>query len=193
MSLRMTMQSSSEMRERARKARDDIPEELHTKYSLRICHRFLHSGLFFRAKNIACYLRSRGEVDTSLIFERAWRAKKRIFVPIVENHRKMRFVKIERNTRLERNQFGIWEPVFGTEISPEKRDVVVTPLVVFDEKWNRIGMGGGYFDRYFSFLKSKRQWFRPKLVGFAFECQKVEKIRTNPWDIRLYRVFTESE
>ncbi len=188
----MTMQSSQELRDRGNNARDNIPEELHAKYSLNICHRFLHSGLFFRAKNIACYLPSGSEVDTSLIFERAWQAKKRVFVPVVKKRHKMRFVQIERNTRLERNQYGIWEPVSGNEISAAKLDVVVTPLVVFDEKLNRIGMGGGYFDRYFSFLKCDRQWFRPKLVGFAFECQKVEKIGPNPWDIRLYRVLTES-
>ena len=187
----MTMQSNQELRERGKEARNNIPEELHSKYSLNICHRFLHSGLFFRAKNIACYLSSESEVDTSLIFERAWQAKKRIFVPIVEKRCTMRFVQIKRNTRLERNQYGIWEPVSGNETSPAELDVVVTPLVVFDEKMNRIGMGGGYFDRYFSFLKCNRQWLRPKLVGLAFECQKVEKIVPNHWDIPLYRVLTE--
>jgi 5-formyltetrahydrofolate cyclo-ligase len=188
----MTMQSNQELRNRGKKARNNIPEELHAKYSLHICHRFLNSGLFFRAKNIACYLSSENEVDTSLIFERAWKAKKRVYVPIIEKHRQMRFVQIKRNTRLERNHFGIWEPVSGTDISSTELDVVVTPLVTFDEKLNRIGMGGGYFDRYFSFLKSNQQWLKPKLVGFAFECQKVEQIGSNPWDIRLYRVITES-
>ena len=189
----MTKQSNQELRDRGKKARNNIPEELHAKYSLNICHRFLNSGLFFRAKNIACYLSTANEVDTSLIFERAWKAKKRIFVPIVEKRSKMRFVQIKRNTRLERNQNGIWEPVSGNGISRAELDVVVTPLVVFDRKLNRIGMGGGYFDRYFSFLKCNRKWFRPKLVGFAFECQKVEQIGPNPWDIRLYRVITESK
>ena len=189
----MTIQSSMELRQQGKNARDDIPDELHAKYSLSICRRFLGSGLFFRAKNIACYLSSRGEVDTSLIFERAWQAKKHVFVPVVEMNGEMRFVKIKRNTRLERNQFGIWEPVSGNEISPEKLDVVITPLVAFDEKLNRIGMGGGYFDRCFSFLQRHRHWLKPKLVGFAFECQKVEKIGPNPWDIRLYRVFTECD
>jgi len=191
MSIRMTTHSSNELRERGQTARNEIPEELHSKYSLRICYRFLNSGLFFRAKNIACYLASRSEVDTSLIFERAWRAKKRIYVPIIEKHGQMRFVQIKRNTRLERNHFGIWEPVSGTDISSTELDVVVTPLVAFDEKLNRIGMGGGYFDRYFSFLKSNQQWLKPKLVGFAFECQKIEKIAPNHWDIPLYRVLTE--
>ena len=65
-------------------------------------------------------------------------------------------------------------------------DVVITPLVAFDEYGHRIGMGGGYFDRTFSFLGNRQSWFHPKLVGLAFACQKVEKIQPNPWDIRLF-------
>jgi 5-formyltetrahydrofolate cyclo-ligase len=52
-------------------------------------------------------------------------------------------------------------------------------------------MGGGYFDRCFHFLKHRRKWLRPKLLGIAFDCQKVEKIVSNPWDIPLYQVITE--
>ena len=52
-------------------------------------------------------------------------------------------------------------------------------------------MGGGYYDRTFTFLHERHGRFRPKLVGLAFECQRVEKIHTNPWDIALYRVITE--
>ena len=132
------------------------------------------------------------EVDTSLIFERAWRAGKSIFAPVVADKRQLRFVRVERATRLEKSRLGLWEPVSGAEISKKDLDTILTPLVVFDPHWHRIGMGGGYYDRAFSFLKHKRRWLRPKLVGLAFDCQKVEKILPNPWDIRLYRVFNES-
>ena len=188
----MTKHSTKQMRNRARQARHGIHENTHAKHSSSICRRFLNSALFFRGQNIACYLSTASEVDTSMILERAWRAEKRIFVPVIENQLEMRFVEIKRNTRLERNQFGIWEPHSGIEISPKQLDVVVTPLVAFDENMNRIGMGGGYFDRCFSFLQHRRQWLRPKLAGLAFECQKVEEICPNPWDIRLYHVFTET-
>jgi 5-formyltetrahydrofolate cyclo-ligase len=181
-----------QMRESGKRARHDIGDSNRAKYSSRICRHFLHSALFFRSKSIACYLAMSDEVDTSMIIERAWSAKKRVFVPQIENHMHMRFMEITRNTRLERNQFGIWEPHSGKAISPEKLDVVVTPLVVFDQSRNRIGTGGGYYDRCFSFLKQNRKWQRPKLAGVAFDCQEVEKISPNPWDIRLYRVFTET-
>lgn len=132
------------------------------------------------------------EVDTSMVFQRAWRAGKTVFSPVVGDDFSMRFVEITPSTRLEKNRFDLWEPAFGAEIRAERLDVVVTPVVVFDAQRHRIGMGGGYFDRAFSFLNTKKQNPRPKLAGFAFDCQKVEKITPNRWDIRLYRVFNES-
>jgi 5-formyltetrahydrofolate cyclo-ligase len=64
-------------------------------------------------------------------------------------------------------------------------------VVAFDARRHRVGMGSGYFDRCFAFLKHNRQWQRPKLIGVAFECQRVEKIVPNPWDVRLYKLVTE--
>ena len=187
----MTHVPTSHLRDHGNNARRNLDADLHAKYSHSICRRFLSSSLFFRSKTIACYLPFANEVDTSMIFERAWRARKPIFVPVVGDGHEMRFVRIERNTRLELNRFGIWEPVSGSPIAAKQLDVIATPLVAFDANLNRIGTGGGYFDRCFHFLRGHRKWSHPKLAGIAFECQRVEKILPKPWDIRLYRVFTE--
>jgi len=186
------LNSSQEFRRRGQSARAQLDADLHSQYSLSACTHFLRSSLFLNAQNLACYIATGHEVETSLVFERAWRMKKSVFAPVVINDCDMQFVRITRNTRLERNQFGIWEPVSGHHIEARKLDVVVTPLCVFDDARHRIGMGGGYYDRSFRFLRHRQHWFHPKLAGFAFECQKVEKITPNPWDIRLYRVFTET-
>ncbi len=132
------------------------------------------------------------EVDTLTIVERAWRANKRIFVPVLRKRGKMSFVELRPTTTLARSEFGLWEPVDGEEISPRDLDLVVTPTVAFDDECHRIGMGGGYFDRCFAFLRHRQRWLRPKLAGVAFASQKVEKISPNPWDIRLYRIFTDA-
>ena len=70
-------------------------------------------------------------------------------------------------------------------------DVVITPLVAFDGEMNRIGMGGGCFDRTFAFLKRRKVYLRPKLIGVAFACQQIEKVNANPWDIRLFQIITD--
>ena len=103
----------------------------------------------------------------------------------------MQFREIRPDSQLARNSFGLWEPVSGEIISPKELDVVVTPLVAFDSQYNRIGMGGGYFDRAFAFLRHRSSWLHPKLLGVAFSCQKFEEIAPNPYDVPLFRVITE--
>ncbi len=161
--------------------------------SRRIAERFLNSRYFMGSETIGCYVSTWDEVDTSAIIERAWRAKKRIFLPLTVAPRCLRFRETLPETELAMNRLGLWEPVSGTSIDASRLDVVVTPLVAFDRQRNRIGMGGGYFDRTFAFLGDRQHWLRPKLIGVAFECQKVRNIVPNPWDVPVFRVYTESD
>ena len=161
------------------------------KASDEICRRVVASREFFASSLVGCYLPMHDEVDTRAIIESAWRANKRIFVPILRNNREMLFCEICPETELQQNHFGVWEPTRGFLIAPQKLDIAITPTVAFDNDRNRIGMGGGYYDRCFSFLRHRTHWFRPKLIGVAFQCQEVENISPNPWDIRLYRVISD--
>ena len=159
--------------------------------SRRIAEQFLHSRYFLASNKIACYLSTWDEVDTSAIIERAWSAKKRVFLPVVSARGEMIFLETLPETEMTMNHFGLWQPVSGKPIDASKLDVVVTPLVAFDSERNRIGMGGGFFDRTFSFLGNRSHWLRPKLIGIGFSCQRVEKIPSNPWDIRVFRIITD--
>lgn len=174
---------------RSRRAMDAADR---TAASRLICNRFLRSRYFLRSQTIACFLSTWDEVDTSEIIDRAWRARKRIFAPVMREHGEMSLCEMNPDTKLVRNSYGLWEPPLASLAHPAELDVVITPLVAFDESRNRIGMGSGYFDRAFAFLRTRNHWLRPKLIGLAFDCQKVEKIVPNAWDIRLYRVFSES-
>ena len=112
--------------------------------------------------------------------------------PIVEKNRTLQFCELGPNSELTINRFGLHEPAGGRPIDAKRLDVVITPLVAFDDKCNRIGMGGGYYDRAFSFLRSRSLFRKPKLIGLAFDCQRVEHIPASPWDIPLFRIITES-
>ena len=184
--------SIAELRNKALQARRALDDDERAILSLRICRTLLRSSMFYSARRIACYLSTPDEVDTSMIFDRAWDTGKQIFAPVINIGDDMNFVRISRNTRLERNHFDIWEPVSDDVISPRELDLVIAPLAAFDQDLNRIGMGGGYYDRCFYFLNHGRSWRRTKMAGLAFECQKTPKIPANPWDIRLYKVFTEA-
>jgi len=180
--------AKAKIRERGLHARRVLDDQTRVNASQTIAERIVHSHEFMACKTIACYLPS----DTSYIIERAWRANKRIFAPVVADKHDMFFRQLLPDTQLAKSSFDLWEPVSGPVIQATQIDIVVTPVVAFDDRKNRIGMGGGYFDRCFSFLRHRQHWLHPKLIGVAFDCQKVEKIEANPWDIRLYSVVTES-
>ena len=184
--------SQAALQRKSRAARVGMTNAEREIASEKIVKTVFRSSSFQRARLIACYVPTHEEVDTWLLIERAWRMKKRIFAPVVNKNSAMQFCEITAESELFLNPYGLSEPREGEFIAPRALDLVVTPVVAFDNDGNRIGMGGGYFDRTFSFLRHRKHLFHPKLVGVAFACQRVEKIAANPWDIRVFRVIDET-
>lgn len=156
----------------------------------------LSGKLFFlRSKRIAFYFANGGEVDTSRLLEKALSLGKECYLPILHptKQNQMWFGRYEPGNALDKNRYGILEPCPTTSslISPRDLDLVITPLVAFDDKGNRLGMGGGFYDRTFSFLLEEKRG-KPKLVGLAYEFQHVPEIDTHPNDVPLDIVFTEN-
>ena len=185
--------SKPELRRRALRARRALSDAEREFASDRICDAIIRSAEFMSAGTIACYLPTLDEVDPTFVIERAWRVGKRVFAPVVGAHDRMLFAELAPDSLLTRNRFGIWEPAPDHCIRACELDLVITPLVAFDANRNRVGMGGGYFDRCFRFLKNRRKWLRPKLIGVSFKCQEVAEITPDSWDIPLYKVVTESD
>lgn len=181
-----------ELRRENRRKRAAIDDGMRYDMSLRIAECVVRAPFFSRARRIACYLPLDEEVDTWPVIERAWRRKKRIFAPLTRRGGILAFREVTADTDLVRTDWGLLEPVAGDVVTARKLDLVLMPLVAFDGDRHRIGMGGGYYDRTFAFLKTRSQLVRPKLVGLAFDCQRAEKISTNPWDISLHRIVTET-
>jgi 5-formyltetrahydrofolate cyclo-ligase len=181
-----------ELRISCRRARADLSSVSRDEASTRICDTVIRAGFFRRSRNVACYLPSDVEVDTWPIIARAFTMGKQVSAPVLRKNGSMGFRVLDSDSELLPNQFGLLEPQDGEFIDPHHLDIVITPLVAFDAVGNRVGMGSGYFDRAFSFLRTRRTWLHPKLIGVAFECQRVKKITPNPWDIGLFRVFTET-
>ena len=185
-------QTQIALRNSARAARIRLSADEREKASEKIVDTVIRSSWFRRSKFVACYLPMPEEVDTWTLIDRAWRMKKRIFAPIIKKNFVMQFCELTAESELVFNQFGLREPQDGEIIAPRALDLVITPVVAFDDDCNRLGMGGGYFDRTFSFLRHRQYLFHPKLIGLAFSCQRVDKIAPNPWDIRVFRVIDET-
>jgi 5-formyltetrahydrofolate cyclo-ligase len=181
-----------ELRRGSLRVRADLGADERDRASEIIAEKVIHAAFFQRSRRIGCYLSLPAEVDTWSIISRAWRMKKRIFAPVTRRNRMLEFRELTPETDLVRDDFGLLMPAAGAQIPARKLDLVLTPMVSFDKNRQRIGMGGGYYDRTFSFLRGRRQLLKPKLVGLAFACQELPEIPANPWDIRVFSIVTES-
>jgi 5-formyltetrahydrofolate cyclo-ligase len=147
--------------------------------------------VFRSARRIALFLAFDGEPSLTPLIESAARSGKRLYAPVITRAR-MRFAELELGGPLGTNFFGIQEPHLGDPIDPRRLDLVLTPLVAFDDRGVRIGVGRGYYDRCFRFLHGRSAWKRPKLLAVAYELQRVPVIEENVWDVPLWGAVTEA-
>lgn len=189
----MNHATQDSIRKQGKAARSALSSAQRAFSSARAVRNLCSHGIFLAARTIACYIPVGAEVDTTEVFSRAWKMQKRIFAPVTMRDRSLIFREINPDTTLERNAYGLWQPSCGNTLDASAFDVVVAPVVAFDGQCNRIGMGGGYYDHTFSFTRNRSMALRPRLVGIAFESQKVPEIKANSWDVPLWRIFTEAQ
>jgi len=149
--------------------------------------------LLRHARRLALYHPVDGEADTGPIAALARRLGKRLYLPVVDAVRRGRlgFAPYRERAPSRANRWGIPEPAARAGLrSPRALDLVIVPLVAFDRAGNRLGMGAGYYDRSFAFLR-RRRWRRPRLVGLAYAFQEVPRLEARPWDVPLDAVLTE--
>ena len=144
---------------------------------------------FRAARRVGIFIAFDGEPDLRPLVEAASRAKQ-FFVPVLAGD-EMRFVALSNGERLARNWFGILEPARGRTVDVRTLDLVLTPLVAFDARGVRLGVGRGYYDRRFAYLRERRRWLKPKLLGVAYALQEVARLEMRPWDVLLWGVVTE--
>ena len=146
---------------------------------------------FRQARLIAAYLGVRGEIDLAPTIDAAWNDGKTVCIPLIEGE-SMRFFEYARDTRLRPGPFGIRQPDPDTEVAVDATalDLVLVPLVAFDPAGNRLGMGGGYYDRQFAFRRATPDG-RPRLAGVAHAFQQVPALPAAAWDVPLDLVATD--
>ena len=184
------------LRKEIRALRRKIDPRTLRAHSLLMSHQARACKPLLHGKRIAFYLANDGEMDPSPLIELAHNSGKCCYLPILRSRpaRSLWFGRYEPGQRLELNRFGIPEPVTRHHqiIKPWGLDLVIIPLVAFDDDGNRLGMGGGFYDRTFAYKKTRSHWTQPQLIGVAHEIQRVSKLPSNPWDIPLNGVITES-
>jgi 5-formyltetrahydrofolate cyclo-ligase len=191
-------QSTAEVRaarRRLRRLRLKLDADEREAAEQAILHRLERLRVFRRGACVGLYLPMPGEVDLRPCLDRAWQRGATVFVPRISSRRRgrMSFVQWTPGAAQRRNAFGILEPAGTIRPTPVSQlDVVVVPVVGFDRRGNRLGMGAGFYDRALRRrLDPMRRWRRPRLIGVAFACQELAAIPVSPWDVPLDLIVTE--
>lgn len=150
---------------------------------------------FVQARRISFYYPNDGEIDPSLAMVRAMERSTQCYYPVIcaGVKPKLFFAPVTPGCRLYLDRMGIPSPKVAPAswLKPIELDVILLPLVAFDQQGARIGMGGGFYDASLAFLSSRRYWRRPRLIGIAHELQKTGKIQADHWDVPVEMIVTD--
>lgn len=175
------------LRRTCRQIRENLSPVYQQKTSSKICQRLQSMEVYRYAKHIALYHASRGEVNLDLLWESAPMHGKFCYFPAITDDKTLLFLPATPVTPFEPNRYGIPEPAIDKQNAkdPDELDLIIMPLVAFDSKGTRLGMGGGYYDKT---LANKKNTL---LIGLAYEFQHTSYIEPQPWDVALDAVVTQ--
>lgn len=155
----------------------------------------LRTTILAKAKTIACYIANDAEVDPAAIIHYCWQQGKCVLLPVLHPCSKghLLFVEYHPHSPTRKNCYGIDEPIVTSTNLHVLADIelILVPLVAFDAQGNRLGMGGGYYDR--TLAPIRRDSLSTKLIGLAHTCQQTNKLLTNSWDIPLDGIATPQQ
>jgi len=194
MTVSMVVSNRNQLRKKLRQQRRALSTQQQNLHAQSLSHLVCRDKLFLNAKRIACYLAEDGEIDPLHIIEKAWQYKKDIYLPVLPpTGKSLFFAPFKFNTPLKPNRFGILEPDVHPNkwIGARQLNLILLPLVAFDTEGNRLGMGGGFYDRSLAFTSHRKQWHSPHLIGLAHELQKVDALPCESWDVPLNMIATE--
>lgn len=183
------------LRRQLRQQRRSLTPAQQRRAAQDLYRQIIQHPLFRRARHIALYLPNDGEIDPRPLMRAAQRHGKTTYLPLLDSwpRTRMRFQRVAAGERLWPNRFRIDEPRFSR--ARQRRvwtlDLVLMPLVGFDEFGGRLGMGGGFYDRSLAYRSRRLKGEKPILLGLAHECQKVDRLPLASWDVRLYATVTD--
>jgi len=185
----------SEIRQTIRTKRNSLAATEKTLARSRLLTQIKDSQILDKHKNIACFLSFDGEVPTQAVIQHICKQDKNCYLPKLKPNKpnQLWFMPYRMGAKLTPNRFNIPEvdllPNHAIAIS--KLDVVLMPLVAFNKKAQRLGMGGGFYDTTFAHLKGANK--KPIFIGLAYDFQLIDDIPDDPWDIPLNGVCTPSQ
>ena len=187
-------QQRRSLRKQLRQLRNALSPEDQLQHAGGIATLVCNTPLYKRSKRIACYLASDGEIDPEYLIQQAWHANKKIYLPVLAPFsNRLYFAPYQANSKMKLNRFQIPEPDVSPKLwlKPQQLDLILLPLVGFDTDCNRLGMGGGFYDRSLSFTWHRKVNHAPYLMGLAHELQCIDPLPHQSHDVPLHIIATE--
>ncbi|MEH4797735.1 5-formyltetrahydrofolate cyclo-ligase [Atlantibacter hermannii] len=186
----LPLSTRQQIRQQIRLRRKSLNHEQQTQAAQQAAARMMGFAPVVEAQTVAAFLSFDGELDTRPLIEGLWRAGKKVYLPVLHpfSAGNLLFLRYFPDSDLVLNHFKIHEPALDVRhvLPLNKLDVLITPLVAFDATGQRLGMGGGFYDR------TLQNWRAHGLfpVGYAHDCQQVDALPVEEWDIPLPAVIT---
>ncbi len=181
-----------ELRNGLRQKRRALSQQEQRSAAQKVAQQLRQLPQFKDSQNIAAYIASDGELNLQASIDLILEAQKTCYLPKVIDATSMEFRGFQQNSKLIDNRFGIPEPSDESPlIAAEDLDLVLLPLVGFCRNGGRLGMGGGFYDRYFAFKAEQHSHHKPELVGIAHSLQELAELPVESWDIPLSGILTD--
>ncbi|MEX1057040.1 MAG: 5-formyltetrahydrofolate cyclo-ligase [Natronospirillum sp.] len=176
------------IRQVKRRTRRALSAQQQTAAARRFARLAVQHPLIQHARHIALYLPNDGELDPRPLMRNLWQRGHICYLPVLSKtrYRQLVFRPYYPHSLLSPNYLGIPEPRAVKTVTGAALDAVLMPLVAFDEQGNRLGMGGGFYDRTFA-----QRWCRPHLIGVAHAFQAEAALPYASWDVPLRAVVTD--
>ncbi|MCH1476428.1 MAG: 5-formyltetrahydrofolate cyclo-ligase [Arenicellales bacterium] len=190
-----TSDTKREIRAMMRSKRRDLSSTDRERASLNLTKRLLALPGILHARRVAAYVANDGEIDPLPALIELVTTGVHGYLPVLFNTRRprVRFARYCPTAPLTRGRFDIPIPLHDQKnlLDPVQLDWLLMPLVAFDAKGNRLGMGGGFYDASLASRRAKKNWRRPRLIGIAHEFQRVDGLSVDSWDIPLDGILTD--
>lgn len=181
--------SKKQMREQLEfRRRTSFVSSLEKKSEQAASH-ILYQDWFVRSKTVAMYASESFEFSTRYLFDLCIAQNKEVYFPTFNlKDKKMAFYRVKKQEQLSTAFSKIAEPLFGPKIEPYEIDIFFVPLVAFDRRGNRLGRGGGFYDRMFA-----SKLITGVKVGVGFDFQRQDHVPNESFDIKMDYILTEKE
>ncbi|ATU97493.1 5-formyltetrahydrofolate cyclo-ligase [Aeromonas salmonicida] len=182
------------LRQLIRLRRKSLSQAEQQEAAQQLVAQFKQHSEILAARRIALYLANDGELNPLPAIHWLWAQQKEVYLPVLHpftpGH--LLFLRYTATSPMTHNRYGIAEPELDmSQVVPHSTlDLICTPLVAFDAEGNRLGMGGGYYDRTLACWHEHK--LGPKPLGLAHDCQQVDAVPQEQWDVPLPQIITPS-